>query len=135
MDVKTLLDLEIAGQGAATKIYRDGGTAIKLYVNAPFDEADNEAESQRFAYNTGLPVPAVYGVHSLDENAVALHMAYINGLPLIRPGMDKDERRSAIRTLVKLQCMVHSVNAINLRKQSDMLAWKITQMAIPLTKL
>jgi hypothetical protein len=34
-----MLDLEVIGQGATTKIYRDGNTAIKLYVNAPSDEA------------------------------------------------------------------------------------------------
>ncbi len=44
-----MLNLEVVGQGATTKIYRDGGTAIKLYVNAPSEEANNEAERQRFA--------------------------------------------------------------------------------------
>ncbi len=34
-----MLDLEIVGEGATTKIYRDGNMAIMLYVNAPPDEA------------------------------------------------------------------------------------------------
>jgi hypothetical protein len=42
-----MLDLEIVGEGATTKIYRDGDTAIKLYVDAPPDEAYNEAERQQ----------------------------------------------------------------------------------------
>lgn len=39
--------------------------------------------------------------------------------------MDKDERREAIATLVRLQCAVHSVNASDLPKQADSLTWKI----------
>lgn len=120
-----MLNLEVIGQGATTKIYRDGNTAIKLYVNAPPDEADNEAARQRFARESGLPVPAVYGVRKLDNSAVALDMEYINGKPLMSPGMDKDEITNAVHTLVKLQCEVFSVHASGMPKQTDRLAWKI----------
>ena len=120
-----MLDLEVVGQGTTTKIYRDGKTAIKLYVNAPPDEADNEAERQRFAYNAGLPVPAVYGVRKLDNNTVAFDMEYINGQPLIQPRMDKEKRKNAINSLVKLQCEVHKVHADGLPKQTDRLKWRI----------
>jgi len=120
-----MLDLEVVGQGATTKIYRDGNKAIKLYVNAPADEAANEACLQRFAYNAGLPVPAVFGVRRIDDGKVALDMEYINGQPLIRQGMDKDERRNAIHTLAKLQCAIHKVKAPGLPKQADCIAWKI----------
>lgn len=120
-----MFDLEIIGQGMTATIYRDGSTAIKLYVNAPSDEAGNEAERQRLAYNAGLPVPAVYGVRKLDGNATALDMAYINGQPVARPGMDKNERKDAIHTLVKLQCEVHRVRTSKLPKQTDRLARKI----------
>jgi len=120
-----MLNLNLIGQGATTKIYRDGGTAIKLYENAPPDEAYNEAERQRFAYDAGLPVPAVYGVRELGQNTVALDMAYIDGQPLLRPGMDKDERRGAIEALVKLQCAVHKIFANGLPKQTERYAWRI----------
>ncbi len=120
-----MLNLEVVGQGATTKIYRDGGTAVKLYVSASSDEADNEAANQRFAYNAGLPVPMVYGVRKLDDNAVALDMEYIDGQTLIQPGMDKEERKNAIRALVMLQCEVHKVHARSLPKLTDRLAWKI----------
>ncbi len=120
-----MLSLEIVGQGATTTIYRDGDKAIKLYVNAPHDEADNEANRQQFAYDAGLPVPAVFGVRRHDETMTALEMEYINGKPILSPGMDKDERRSAIQTLARLQCIVHSVHADGLPRQVDRLAWKI----------
>lgn len=120
-----MLNLEVVGQGATTTIYRDGGTAIKLYVNASPDEADNEAERQRFAYKAGLPVPIVYGVRKLDDNAVALDMEYIDGQTLMQPGMNKDERKNAIQALVMLQCEVHKVHASGLPKLTDRLTWKI----------
>lgn len=66
-----MLDLEIIGQGATTKVYRDGNKAIKLYENAPANEAENEANRQRFAVNAGLPVPAVFGVRHLADGMVA----------------------------------------------------------------
>jgi tRNA A-37 threonylcarbamoyl transferase component Bud32 len=120
-----MLNLEIVGQGATTKIYRDGGTAIKLYINAPPDEAEIEAERQRFAFAAGLPVPAVYGIRKLNDNAVALDMEYISGKPLIYPGMNKNERNGAILTMTKLQREVHKVRAHGLPKLSERLNWKI----------
>ena len=116
-----MLDLELIGIGATTKVYRNGNTAIKLYVNAPPNEAGHEAELQRFAYDSGLPVPAVYGIRKLDENTVALDMEYIDGHPLMQPAMDKEQRKNAIHTLVKLQCEIHKVHANGLPKQADYL--------------
>ncbi len=120
-----MIDLEVIGQGATTKIYRDGNKAIKLYVNAPPDEAENEAVRQKFARSAGLPVPAVFGVRRIDGNTVALDMEYIDGRPLIQPGMDKDERNSAVRVLVMLQSEVHKVRADGLPKLTDRLIRKI----------
>jgi len=120
-----MLNLEVIGQGATTTIYRDGNTAVKLYVDAPVDEADNEATRQQFAYNAGLPVPAVYGTRKLKDNSIALDMEYIAGRPLVQPGMDRDKRNQAIQVLVNLQCEVHKVHASSLPKLTDRLAWRI----------
>ena len=120
-----MLDLEVIGQGATTTVYRDGNKAIKLYVNAAPNEAENEADCQRFAIGAGLPVPAIYSVRKVNDNNVALDMEYINGKPLMYPKMDKSERNNAIETLVKLQCMVHKVSARGQPNQADKLAQKI----------
>ena len=120
-----MLDLEIIGEGATAKIYRDGDTAIKLYENAPPNEAENEAERQRFAYDAGLPVPAVYGVRHLNGGATALDMAYIDGKPLMWLDMDEAAAKNAIQTLVRLQRIVHHVRAAGFPKQADRLAGKI----------
>ena len=120
-----MTDLEIIGEGATTKVYRDGNKAIKLYVNAPPNEVENEARLQSHAVKLGLPVPAVLGIRKLDESLAALDMEYIPGKPLLHEKMNKDERRSAIQTLAKLQCMVHTKKACGLPKQHDKISWKI----------
>jgi len=122
-----MLDLEIVGEGATTKIYRDGDKAIKLYVNTPPNEAENEARLQSYAVKMGLPVPIVYGVRKIDDSLTALDMEYISGKPLMHEKMNSSERHIAIQTMVKLQCSVYSVNAVGLPKQSDKIKWKIKQ--------
>ena len=119
-----MLGYEMIGEGRTTKVYRDGNRALKLYVNAPPDEAYNEAKKQIFAVRAGLPVPEVYGVKQLEEG-VALEMQYINGVEIVRPGMDKNQRRIAFESFVCLQCLVHRVETEELPKLAHKLAWKI----------
>ena len=116
-----MLNLEIIGEGATTKIYRDGNKAVKLYVNAPIDEAENEARRQSFAYNAGLPVPAVFEVQKLSESETVLYMEYIPGHTLMRAETDKAEHDNAINIMVRLQCMIHGVSGVGMPKQTDIL--------------
>lgn len=120
-----MLNLEVIGEGTTTKIYRDGDKAIKLYINASYDEVESEANYQSFALRAGLPVPAVLGVRRLDEKMTALDMEYISGKPLFHERMDVDERRESIAVLVNLQCQIHAIDADSLPKQTDKLSWKI----------
>ena len=117
--------LDVVGEGATTKVYRDGDRALKLYLNAPPGEVDNEARFQRFACDAGLPVPAVYGVHIWDDGASALEMAYIDGQPLLRPGMRSEDRNLAIAELVRLQVQVHATDGTGLRSQTDYFKWQV----------
>ena len=123
-----MLNFDIVGQGATTKIYRDGTTAIKLYMDASYGEVQGEAERQQFAYDNGLPVPAVYGVRRLDARSVALDMEYVDGRPLMQPGMGKDDRNSAVQTLVRLQCGVHRLHAGGLPFFAERLSLKISSL-------
>jgi len=43
-------------------------------------------------------------------------MEFIDGQTLMRPGMDKEERKKAIHALAVLQCEVHKVDAKRLAK-------------------
>jgi len=120
-----MLTFEVIGQGATTTIYRDGATAIKYYENTQIDEVEREAERQRFAINSGLSVPCVFGVRMLEDGKIVLDMEYINGKPLIHHGMGVNECRKAIDTLVELQILVHQVDAKGLPKQTQRLYKKI----------
>jgi RIO-like serine/threonine protein kinase len=116
---------KVIGSGATSTIYRDGDNAAKVYVNVPHGEVEQEAQRQTFAYNAGLPVPAVHGVRRLSDNTVALYMDYIKGQPLLNWQMSMDECQRAIVTLVKLQCKVHQIPALNQPKQSAQIKRRI----------
>jgi len=121
MDRDYLSHLEVVTATTRTKVYRDRDRVLKLYINAPPGEVDNEARLQRFAYDAGLPVPAVHGVRTWEDGASALEMAFIDGQPLLRLGMCTKERNHAIAELVKLQVRVHGVDGTGLRSQTDYL--------------
>jgi len=124
--IKTLIEIirnkrgrDVVGKGTWAKVYRNGDIAVKHFYNAPLDIVEKEARNQAFAYNAGLPVPAVYRVRKLDDGTVALDMAYISGKPLMRFGMKKNEMRTVFNTLVKLQNQVHSVSAGDLPQVTE----------------
>jgi tRNA A-37 threonylcarbamoyl transferase component Bud32 len=125
MDRDRFSHIDVVGEGATTKVYRDGDKALKLYLNAPPGETDNEVLLQRFACDAGLPVPAVHCVHTWDDGAAALEMAFIDGQQLMRFGMSAKECSNAIAELVKLQVQIHGVNGIGLRSQAEYFQWQI----------
>ena len=116
--------LPIVGEGATTKIYRDGDRAIKLYRDADIREVEAEAARQSYAARQGLPVPEVYGVRRVGEG-IALDMAYIPGWPLMTEGMGHGEVPAALRILVELQRMVHACAAGVFPSQRNKLAGDI----------
>ena len=120
-------NLEIIGEGATTKVYRDGNVAIKMYVNPPPGEVESEAKLQSYAAKMRLPVPPVLGVRKVSESMTALDMEYIAGKPLLHEGMDKDKRLAAIQTLIKLQCEIHAIDAHGLPSQKDRILQKINR--------
>lgn len=113
------------GQGTTAKVYRNLNIATKYYLNTSLVQVKSEADFQKFAYNSGLSVPIVYGVRELDEKNIAFDMEYIHGQAIIKKGMDKDERRNAIYTLARLQCDIHKITAFELPKQSERLINRI----------
>ncbi len=122
--------MPVIGQGATAKIYRDGNTAIKLYEHMPIEQVEAEAARQRFAYDAGLPVPAVYGVQAWSDGRTALEMEYAEGHPLVHPGMSRDERNEAICLLAEIQRRIHEVHANDAwLRQKNVLAWKINRTA------
>ena len=111
--------LELIGEGATAKIYRNGNIATKVYSNASVDEVTNEMKRQQFAHYTGLAVPDVYDVKILDDGRIALEMEYIDGSPLMHRDMNEVEIAEAINILVKLQCDMHKIEAPELPRLTN----------------
>lgn len=115
----------LIGKGATAKVYRNGHTAIKIYTDTSEDEVSREMKCQYFAYKAGLPVPKVYSINKIKDEFIALEMEYIDGSPLIHHNMDEVEIGEAISVLVKLQREIHTIQAPELFKLSDIITQKI----------
>jgi len=116
--------LERIGTGRTAAVYRSGDRALKVYANGDFAEVSAEAGRQRIARAAGLPAPAVHSVYETLEGVV-LEMAFAEGAPLMRYGMDRDERMKALRMLVRLQREMHGMRGDGLRRFTDRLKERI----------
>ena len=93
-------------------IYRNGNKAIKIYASkTPYDYVVVKARIHSLVYNAGLPVPAIYGVQNIDEDKIALEMAYIEIKPFIYEGISEGEHEKSLNIMANLQCMINAVNA------------------------
>jgi len=116
------MNLEIIGEGATAKVYRDGDKAIKLYASARAGEAEIEARLQSLAARNGLPVPAVYGARKFGESLTALEMAYARGRLLHDDLLDESKSAKTLRAFVALQRKVHLARGDGFPRQADRIA-------------
>jgi len=95
-------------------IYRDmidRNRAIKIYHDTPYDYVAEKVRIHSLVFETGLPVPAVYGVKMADENKFALEMDYIAAKPFMREDINREEREKELYIQANLQCKVNAVDA------------------------
>lgn len=118
-------ELYLIGEGRRNKIYRNGNTAIKMFVDSPQYKVEREAELQRFAYEAGLPVPKIYGIRRIDSRTVALNMEYIDGEIIANESMNIEEMIHTINVLIELQKKVHAVNVKELSNMHEQLRMKL----------
>ncbi len=120
----------LVGEGKTARVYKIDDHAFKQYEKISYDEIIREANYQTMAWEAGLPVPQVFGVVNLEEGSMAIEMEYVEGQPLIRRGMDRDQRMQALEQLVKLQYKVHQIEARDLPMQAKVLEQKIKVAAL-----
>jgi len=96
-----------------SKIYRDGNKLIKIYLSDPYEYVAQAYKKQKFAYDAGLPVPAVFGLKRINRTQTALEMEHIEGNPLILRYEGKADEIQAMRIMAKLQCQMHTIDASN----------------------
>ena len=106
-------------------ICKEENKVIKLYKNAPYDDIAESARIQQFLFDSGLPVPAVYGVRKISETETALEMAYIESKPFTYDGIGKDEQINALTVMAKLQSMIYAVDASGFPRLADYFAKEI----------
>ena len=110
-----------------SKIFRDGNKLIKIYLSDSYEYVEQAYQRQKFIYDAGLPVPAVFGIKKLNETETALEMEYIDGKPLVSMYEGKGENMltEAMRVMVKLQCRMNAVDASDLPDLTDFYAREI----------
>ena len=120
------MDLKVVGEGATTKVYRDGDKAIKLYPDgASLEQIEAERKRQMLARQIGLCVPEVYEITRFADGTIGLEMQYIAGEPLMQANMSLKEVRHALLTLVELQRDIHQQSGDGFPHQSEAIKWKI----------
>ena len=111
-----------------SRVYRDGDKLIKIYLSDPYEYVEQAYLRQKFVYDSGLPVPAVYNIKKLNDRETLIEMEYIEGEPLVSmyEGKGEEMRIEAMRVTVKLQCRMNAVDASGLPDLTDMYIHEIT---------
>lgn len=122
---------EILAKRPNKTIYRDGDNVIKLF-NSDFSKTDilNEALNQSKIENTGLNIPKIKGVTTIEDNW-AIILEYIEGRTLWDLMIREQERLDEyLNQFVDLQIMVHNCEALNLNSLKHKLKKNIDKAEI-----
>ena len=111
-----------------SRIYRDGDKLIKVYQSASYEYVEQAYLRQKFAYDSGVPVPAVFGIKKINKTETALEMEYLNGKPLTHmyEGKGDEMMNKAVMIMIKLQCRMYAVDAGGLPNLTNMYIDEIT---------
>jgi Ser/Thr protein kinase RdoA (MazF antagonist) len=96
------------------KVYRDGDRVLKVFENATFEYIEQMVQNLRFIYDSGIPTPKVYGIRRINDTETALETEYLAEKPFDREGIGAEERKAALREVIRLQRVFAGVNAPHL---------------------
>ena len=57
-----------------SRVYREGNKLVKVYLSAPYEYAEQAYLRQKFVYDAGLQIPAVYGIKKLNAAQTGLYI-------------------------------------------------------------
>ena len=106
------------GEGKRARVYQQGNRAFKLFPGQPSEYLWGEALLQAFAAQAGLPVPQIYGIHTLTEGA-ALEMDCITGWEMTALAADDARLPDMLRNFVRLQVRIHEINPVQVLATQD----------------
>lgn len=128
------LDRVIAVRNNKT-VYRDGNRTLKVF-DADYSKADilNEALNQARVEETGLNIPRVLEVTTLEDGRWVIVSDYIKGKTLAQLMEEEPEKLDEyLELFVDLQLTVHSKRAPYLNKLKDKMNLKISQAELDAT--
>ena len=115
-------------------VYRDGDKCIKVF-NEDYSKADvlNEALNQARIEETGLNIPKIHGVTTIDGKW-AIVSDYIEGKTLADlMAEDEDKTDEYLNMLVDIQLEIHSKTCPLLNKLKDKMSRKISETELDAT--
>ena len=115
-------------------VYRDGDKCIKVF-NEDYSKADvlNEALNQARIEETGLNIPKIHGVTTIDGKW-AIVSDYIEGKTLAElMAENEDKTEEYINLLVDIQLEIHSKTCPLLNKLKDKMSRKISETELHAT--
>lgn len=116
-------------------VYRDGNRALKVF-DADYSKADilNEALNQARVEETGLNIPRVLEVTTLEDGRWVIVSDYIKGKTLAQLMDEEPEKLDEyLELFVDLQLSVHNKRAPYLNKLKDKMNMKISQAELDAT--
>ncbi len=112
--------------GNTAKIYLLQNKIVKVFNDyLPHTESTYEANKQRFAYATGLPVPKIFDVLTIDGKQVII-MEYVKGKTVGDLLLEnKDEEEHYMNISIDIQQKIHTMEADSLEPMSEKLRKQI----------
>jgi tRNA A-37 threonylcarbamoyl transferase component Bud32 len=118
--------MELIASGAQADVYLDKGKAIKLFKNdLPKEEIEYEINSQKMAFEYGLPVPEIYDIIVINGK-YGIVMEYIEGIPIGKKMLDDQTKTDEyLRESIEIQLKIQSIITDKFPPMKDKLEWKI----------
>ena len=128
------LDRVIAVRNNKT-VYRDGNRALKVF-DTDYSKADilNEALNQARVEETGLNIPKILEVTTMDDGKWVIVSEFIKGKTLAQLMEEHPEKHDQyLEEFVELQMKVHNMKAPDLNRLKDKMNRKISQAELDAT--
>jgi len=109
------------------KYIKDDKFIKHYFSDTPYEYILENAKIQKFLFDSGLPVPEVYDVRKINENETVLETTYIKSKPLPDDKTDINAWIKNKKEMIKLQCMIHKIDADNFTRYSDYIKKEINE--------
>jgi len=120
--------MELIGNGAQAKIFKDNNMAIKLFnKNISKHDVEYEMNLQNMAYEHGLSVPKIYDIVEINGK-YGIKMEYINGVTFGKIIFDNmNKLNEYLNKSIEIQIGIHKIIVNNFPSMKEILKMKINK--------